>query len=327
MKVHDPHRLRDILRDAFPFRILPAHNEQGHFYKREDTGRVAASVTTKLGFASKPYLYGWYVKRALDYVREYAARLGSDLEGVLKEASGAAVRSRDESAKIGTTAHDAIDRYITSWIETGTRGDSAVGDLTQLCSSKGVEPKVEEIAACRSFDKFLAEIEVIPLASELRVWYEKGGDCFAGTIDSVLLLLSVRKERNGAGILCVSGAQHEYTPQDSGVFWCSVCSRECDPKLIEADWKTSNAIKEKDEYALQTEAYGKAIEVATKIKFDDIWVVRFEKKYADYEILRVSDRKQAWAEWLSVSRAYDQRASREGAPLLTPLTAKKVERI
>lgn len=314
--------LRSTLDGAWAHGIDPCHTAEAHFYKRKDTGRVASSVTTKLGFVSKPYLQTWYVKRAIEHVRENLDRLLSGDEGVLAEAGGAAIRSRDTSAEIGTSAHDAFDRNLTRWIAQGTRPGSAVEDLNALCEAKGVTPRGEEIAACRSYDRFLDENEIIPLASEIRIWYEEGKDCYAGSVDAVFLSLKVHKERIGE-----EGHIHDYTPQESGIWWCA-CGREVDPKLILGDHKTSNAIRGKDDYAQQSVAYAKAIEKETGLKFDDIWVMRYGKGRAEYEVCAVTDRKQAWEEFIAISRAYDRKKERgEHASLLEPLTTKQVIRI
>jgi len=327
MKVYDVSDLRARLAGAFPFAIVPAHTSDEHWYQREDTGKLAASVTTQLSFVAKTYLFTWYVKRAIEHITLNRDRLSVEFDTVLTEASGAAVKSRDRSADIGTTAHDAIDRFISRWISSGRRGDSVVADLEALCRERGVSPRIEEVAACRSFDLFRSENEIIPLATELRVWYEHGKDCFAGTIDSVLLVLSVRKGRDGSGMQCVSGSEHEYVAQGSGTFWCAMCSRECDVRLVLGDWKSSNVIKGKEEYAHQTTAYAHAIEKACGFTFDDIWIVRFEKKRAEYEVLKVADRKQAWKEFLAISRAFSAKHERGKTSLLAPLVEREITRI
>ena len=319
MKAYEPTSIRTSLDSAWKFVVIPCHTADAHFYKREDTGRLAASVTTKLSFVAKPYLQTWYVTKAIDHVHENLDRLLAGDKGVLTEAGSAAVRSRDRSADIGTSAHDAFDKNLTRWLQGGTRPDSAVTDINALCQEKGVEPRGEEIAACRSYDKFLDENEIIPLASEIRVWYEEGKDCYAGSVDAVFLNLTVHKGREGD-----KDHAHDYTAQAGGIWWCA-CGRETEPKLILNDWKTSNTIRGKDDYALQSVAYAQAIEKATGLKFDGIWVIRFNKKYADYEICAVTDRKSAWKEFISISRAFDAKNERTVRPsLLEPLKTKQV---
>lgn len=323
MRSYDIVDLRSRFSRAFSYSIIPDHNERGHRYQRSDTGEQAWSVTTKLALIAKPYLYTWYVKRAVEYVQLHRLRLDTEFDTVLEEARGAAVRSRDSSADIGTTAHDAYDRYLRRWITITSRPEgSAVVDLETLCREHEVEPKGEEIAACRSFDKFLDENEIIPLASEIRVWYQKGKDTFAGTVDAIFLRFEIYKDRNGK-----KACLHDYIQQPNGTLWCAQCSREVTSKLILGDWKTSNAIKGKDEYGQQSEAYAQALQVATGIKFDEIWVIRFGKGRAEYEICKVSDRKAAWREWIAISRAFDEKERRGETGLLVPLKEKIITRL
>lgn len=329
----DIESLRSLFNSCFPL-ISTQHTETEHFYKNENSGRIVASVTGRLSFVSKPYLQTWYAKLAIEHIDQGRPFCSTeeDWEVLLEGAKGAAVRSRDTSAEIGTSAHDAYDKYLASWIRTGTRPDSAVDTLTELCAEKNVEARGEEIAACRSFDRFIAEQEIIPLTSELKVWYEAGKDCFAGSVDAAFLWLRPRKGRVGeTEVVDLEGNKHiahDYIPQeDSAVWWCPPCGREVEPQLVLGDWKTSNSIKGKDDYAQQGTGYAKAIEIAAKVRFDGIWVVRFNKGYASYEIAKVRDRKAAWQEFLTISRAFDAKEARGKESLLGPLEEKVIQRI
>lgn len=323
--IYDIPALRARLATAFPG-IDPCHEPLGHRYLNRDTQKKAWSVTTKLAFVSKGYLPKWYAKRSVEYIREHLSRLLDGDLSVLDEAAGAGEESRDSSASIGTTAHGAIDSYLNEWIKQNRRSPiSATSFLAD--GSRG-----EEIAACRSFDRFLDEQEIIPLASEIRVWYEtvRGNDSFAGTVDAIFLWLNPHKGRVGEhGVITLDGSihSHDYEVQPSGIFWCSACNRECKATLVLGDHKTSNNIKGKDDYAQQDTAYAKAIEKATGLRFQDLWVIRYDKFKAEYEICRVADRKQAWKEFIAISRAFDAKASRGFESLLVPLFEKEVIKI
>lgn len=305
--------LKTRLASAFPLdSIVADHTDNEHYYRNTQTGTRAASVTTKLGIINKGYLQAWYAKLTVEYIRERLSLLCAGDLSVLESARGAASRSRDTSAEIGTSAHDAYDRYLTEWITIGSRPDTP--------SRNFLSPEAggDEICATRSFDRFLNEVEIIPVASEIKVWYEHGNDCFAGTVDALFIVLTVRKDRSGD-----PRCQHDYQYQEgSKVFWCPVCDRECNAKLVLGDHKTSNSIKGKDDYAQQGNAYAKAIEKATGIKIDEVWVMRYGKTKAEYEVMKVKNRKQAWAEFLGISRAYDIIAARGEQSLLVPLKEK-----
>lgn len=345
-KIYDPVDLRNRLATCFPV-ITSCHTPSEHQYRREDTGRVAKSVTTKLGFTNKGYLAVWHTKLAVEHIRVHRDRCATeeDWEILFQEARMAGDNSRDTSAEIGTSAHEAVDLYLQDWIRLGRRprgdgrGPEYDGDRTSPYRRASVylgdNPRGSEVAACRSFDRFADENELIPLASEIKVWYEQcsthkfagcpstdserspacsRADVFAGSVDAAFLLLSVRKGREGEpGVASLDGKPHEehdYVAQESGVLWCSACGRECDAQLILGDWKTSNSIAGKDDYAQQGTAYTTAIEKAANVTFDDVWVVRLSKDRAEYEVRRVEDRKQAWEEFIAISRAYDRKQVR-----------------
>lgn len=319
---YDVADLRARLDGAWKFRILADHTEDEHWYKRDDTERRAASVTTKQGIINKPYLKPWNIKVAVEYVRTHADRFRAGDDMVLEEAKKAPYRDLAQAGEWGTTAHGAIERYCLDWIRDGRPPARSASDYL-LPDAAG-----EEICACRSFDKFRSENEFIVVASEQQVWYEEGKDCFAGTVDAILLWLSVRKGREGdAGVQDLEGnphQEHDYVPQSGNVWWCPPCGREVDVSLILGDWKTSNSIAGHDDYAQQTTAYAKAVEVATGLKFDDIYVIRFDKKRPTYEIRKVDDRKAAWRQFLLISRAFDEIKSREEGTLLVPLKEREV---
>jgi len=315
--------IRDRLRSAFPV-IRAAHTEEGHRYYNEGSGEHAWSVTTKLGFVAKGYLPRWYSKRSVEHIRENLSLLCSGELSVLEQALTAGEDSRDTSGRIGTSSHEAVEHYLTAWIDHKARPH---GSVAQYLNG---EPRGEEVAACRSFDRLIAENEIIPLASELRVWYKNSRDSFAGTVDAVLLKFVVRNGREGQeGVRDLFGKEHtvhDYVHQKGRIFWCPACGREVKAYLILADWKTSNNIKEKDDYAQQDVAYAKAVEKATGLKFDELWVVRLDKHQAAYEICKVNDRKAAWNEFIKISRAFDERQKRTEY-LLAPLADRKVIKI
>lgn len=311
-KQYDLLSLREILHKAFPEGLVLAdHDQTGHWYKNSKTNGRAASVTTKQNVVSKPYLRQWSANRAVEYISANIDRLRSGDVSVLDEARRAHTMELETAGSIGTTAHDAIDKFCQRWIDTGHTEGSAADYLDP--SARG-----EEVAACRSFDKFREEVEFTPIASEIKVWYEEGKDCYAGTVDSVLIVREVYK-----GLAGTTGCKHDYSQQGSPILWCVECGRTVKEKLILGDWKTSNQISNKDEYAEQTEAYARAIEKGTGLKFDGIWVIRFDKSKAEYEIMKVADRPRAWRRFLQTSRLFDARMKSD-EPLLEPLVKRKI---
>ena len=121
MKNYNVTDLRTRIKSAFPFGIVPAHTEAGHFYTREDSGRTAASVTTKLGLVSKGYLHKWYASQAVEHIKANIGRINAGDNSVYDEAKSAGESNRDNASDIGTTAHGAVDLFLSEWIKTGKR--------------------------------------------------------------------------------------------------------------------------------------------------------------------------------------------------------------
>lgn len=315
-KSYDISELRTRLASCFP-PVVPRHTATAHYYERTDSGRVTASVTTKQSFVGKSYLKQWAVNVGIDLIEANFDRLNTaDWPLILAEARQAHTGSLEQSADIGTTAHKAIDRYLRDWISKGSRAETSAAFLGSN-STRG-----EEIAACRSFDRLIKDLELIPVASEISIWYETLRDCFAGNVDAIFILRSPRQDREGN-----KECTHDYARQPSGVLWCAKagCGREVTESLILIDWKTSNSIREKSDYAQQSEAYARAIEKAAGIRFKEVWIVRLSKARAEYEICKVADRKQAWKEFIAISRAYDIKEVRgEQRSLLVPLLTREV---
>lgn len=311
-KSYDIKELRKKLLETFQEGLVVAdHTETEHWYRNTKTDVRAASVTTKQNTVDKPYLKQWAVNRAVDHIEQnIQSILDGNVSYVFDAARSAHKNDLREAGGWGTKIHEAIDGFCQRWIDTGNKTGTSQDYLAQGASG-------QEVAGCRSFDKFKAEVEFWPVASELKVWYQKGKDAYAGTIDAILLVHSVYKEKEG-DFYCI----HDYAEQRPNILWCPRCGRTVKRMLVLGDWKSANTVSGKDEYAEQTVAYATAIEAGTGLKFDDIWIVRFSKEKAEYEIVRVSDRKRAWKRFLMTSRLFDARANT--VPLLEPLNSKLI---
>lgn len=311
MNHYEVHTLRNELARAFPSgKVEPAHTEKGHFYRIEGHEGVAPSVTTVQSIESKSYLKQWGVNRAVEYINDNLAELCSGDIGVLEHARYAHRRELEIAGEIGTTAHGAAEKYAKHWIETGKKKKSATEFL-------GANALSEEIAGTRSFDKFIKENDLIPIGSEVRVWYAHGADMYAGTVDAIYLMGEVCKGKEGT-----ASCEHDYCNTDT----CTFCGRTVTWKLVEVDYKTSNTVAGKNDYAEQVEAYAKAIEQNTGWKFDDLWILQLDKKSAKYTMYKVNNRKRAWERFLATLRHYIE-AQDDSEDLLTQKEEKLVIRI
>lgn len=306
MKNYEVHSLRSELAHAFPSgKVEPAHTQQGHFYKIEGYKEVAPSVTTVQSIESKSYLKQWAVNRAIEYINDNLAGLCAGDIGVFEHARYAHRRELDFAGEVGTTAHEAAEKYVKHWIETGEKKESATEFL-------GHNALPEEIAGTRSFDKFIKEHDLVPIGSEVKVWYAKGKDIYAGTIDSIYLIGDVYKDRCGN-----TSCAHDYSRQKGNREWCFKCGRMIVWKLVEIDYKTSNTVSGKNDYAEQTVAYAHAVEQRTGWRFDDILILQLDKKKAKYTLFKVNNKSRALKRFFATLRHYVEKPKDED--LLTPM--------
>lgn len=317
--IYDIPRLRAQLTSAFPEgSIVGEHTATEHWYRNRGTGQLAPSVTTIQSILTKPYLRQWSVNQAIRHISAELFVPGQVIhveserfEEILKQSSRAHENTRDQAAEWGTKAHQAFEDYLNDWINTGTHKESAKDYLKEGAA-------IEEIAACRSFDRFVGENEIVPIAAELKVWYDKAGVTFAGTADAIVVVRDVYKDRVGG-----QGCNHDYAPQEKKL-WCCMCGREVTERLVLGDWKTSNVVAGKNEYAFQTSAYAKSIEIQTNWKFKDVWIVRFDKAKADYEIVKVIDRKKSFSVFCSIAKTFKKMKEIENIKLLEQNNKKHI---
>lgn len=315
VKIYDAVDLRHRISDAFDQRdIVADHTASEHYYRRISTAERAASVTTKQSLIKG--FKQWAVDRGVDHMVLHRDRFCQGDDSVVYEARRAHVVELGRAADIGTGAHGGYDAYFQDWISITKRPDKLSGAYLH----DGADPA--EICATRSFDRFLDEIEIVPIFSEIRIFYSRGRDSWGGSVDAGFIARTPYKDRGGSGS-CGTGSRgfHDYERQTNGHLWCIRCSREVTEQLILGDWKTSNSI-DKAEYAEQATVYCKTIETGAAIKFDETWIIRFSKEKAHYEILKVSDKKRAWERFLAVSRCYDSRI--EYGTMLEPLIKREV---
>ncbi len=71
------------------------------------------------------------------------------------------------------------------------------------------------------------------------------------------------------------------------------------------DWKTSNSIKNKTEYALQVSAYKQALRELTGLIPKKLWVIRLDKKTGMYEKGIITDARKAIRAYEYISKIYE----------------------
>lgn len=253
--------VRQIIAEKVTGKIIPCHNETGHYYKFVETGAVVSSVTTQ-NVVEKKHLYPWMIRMAVEWLVEenrmskYLSRQ-KELEDAsfpkgekneyLIGAQRAYMDVRDDAGFTGNDAHDVIEDYINAWIETGIKP----ADIRTFVKANA-DPRV--IAVARSAENLFSTKKVIPVAAELLVGDEKWE--MAGTLD--LLVLDVS--------------------------WPEF------PQLELWDWKSSNQVG--DDYARQVSSYQKLFESMTELKISDRKIVRLDKfsdKFNTYLVPRPNE--------------------------------------
>ena len=171
-----PDKIKKIIEERVVGKIKSDHTPEGHAYLLTSGTRVA-SVTTKLGACiSKPHLIPWALRLAIEYLDPLYINGLITPENKISHHKIASTRytaERDAAGFWGHSAHSFIEQYLTAEIN-GTEKPTIPGNNPPVC------------AAIRSFLKFMAENNIVPIASELLVGSEKLR-C-AGTLDFICLM-------------------------------------------------------------------------------------------------------------------------------------------
>ena len=314
------YELRKTILEAVPAEsIESAHTEREHKYRRGDN--LYTSVTTKIGIIEKPYLKQWAVNQGVDH----AIRGLSEIDVISKEdvsrvLEDSRTRHRDvlkRAGELGTEIHLYLEHYLDAIIDGDQKSDGGIREVVSFY--EGTDPNI--ISALRSADEFFAEHKLIPVLSEFKVWNDTHQ--IAGTCDALFIKEEVYKGREGK-----KDCEHHFEEDcnNEKVSFCLNYGRQVESKIIIADWKSSNSIQ-KDDYAWQIAAYKYGLEKATGIKVDESWIIRFSKEKKEYQVLRVTDHRQAMREFAMISKLDDMLRSRGKEKLLENIVQPLVIKI
>ena len=182
--------------------LLAHATERGRMYSRSVTDPpLVPSITTVISQAQSSSLDGWFgymAASALAQDPRLASSLGnaSEMRAVIKDASKAAERYRDDAARRGTRVHYYCEQVALRDLGRPHRLDEARTDLAQ---------HGEDAFAAR-FDEWWDLYQVKPIAPEITVWNSELG--YAGTLDLVATI---------AGRLCVVDFKTRATDRDGMV--------------------------------------------------------------------------------------------------------------
>ena len=117
-------QIREIIGEKIPDGlVVPEHTETEHFYRHTGVDEKYASVTTKSGILSSPYLKVWAAKMAVQYIEKHFSEI--DIEtgaDIYKNAVDAHRVVFEEAGDIGTRGHDIVDQYLTNWLGCSLTG-------------------------------------------------------------------------------------------------------------------------------------------------------------------------------------------------------------
>lgn len=218
------------------------------FYEVE--GVKMPSVTTILNVISKPALQFWYVKMALEYIRQNHGRINEITVGdILKEARKKPDELKEEAANIGSLVHWQLEKLVKSMIETKQSFQVDVDhfDFSGLTSryAKPVDEILEKVVnSTKAFVKWAASVKFEPIESELMVYSRRWH--YAGTLD---------------------------------------CVAKINGKLAVIDFKSSKSYW--PEMDLQVSAYRQAYQEMTGRKPKEAWILRLGKEDGEFEAIQV----------------------------------------
>lgn len=142
-------------------------------------------------------------------------------------------------------------------------------------------------SACLAFLKFFDAHNVKPIAPERRVVSLKYK--YGGTVDLIAMIGIVKKE----GLPLENGEKHDWwlTSNSRQEYTCEKTGRVVEMKLCIGDYKTSNQVDGKAEYAEQVVAYGDAVcEMCDNdFKFQEHIVVQLFKDKPEFKAFRVKN--------------------------------------
>lgn len=259
-------KYRKIIQERVIGKVKADHDDTGHWYLLP-SGKREASVTTKL-ILDKPHLIKWAIRLAFEWMEldeRWNKMTPNNRDEYLQGATLAHTEERDTAGSIGHQAHAVLELYIKEWIANGSPREDIKTMITP-----GTHYKV--FGACRSAEAGFKEYNIVPIASEILVGWEKfrkNGDTLysgAGTLDAIMWNTETRELE----------------------LW---------------DFKTSNQVN--DGYAMQIAAYKKFFEDMTGLKIKKSRVLKIDKFSDKFLCYNVRDTKNAFKAFVAMSFVYD----------------------
>lgn len=236
-------------------KVIPRHNDSGHFYQVMCSGCVAKgafhehekepiypSVTGKLQILKDEGLINYKMNKVIEYVfahwNEFTAE---NIMDHLARAEAVPADVLHDAGDIGTYIHDVREKIFKEWIGTGKKPD----DFLKFLKTVGEDPRA--ISGIRGLRKFVDERDYIPVECEMLLYSHALK--VAGTLDDIGLMRKVMRESNLPDCRHEESIMHEVTR----VIRCARCEFKMRYEFVLLDLKTSNQFK--DHYFFQVALY------------------------------------------------------------------------
>lgn len=269
--------------------VVPEHTEYGHFYRHTGADKAFASVTTKTGVLNNERLKRWAARLAVEYIDRNWKKINdasqSERDAHFKAATLAHEDELKDAGDIGTRGHEAIERYLNRWIETGERP----ADIRRFII--GEDARLWAIT--RSAEQFCKDFDVIPIASELKVASLRYK--YAGTLDSLMMI-----RKNDKYVFAI-------------VDWKTSNQVDDKPEYVmqtSAYWQALNEMTRTNPRVARTGLIP-----------EETVIVQIDKDKMKYKVVKLVDRPGAFKAFTWVSKIYDY--LHNGISKTYPYTPKK----
>lgn len=273
--------LRAQIREAIPQgRIVPRHNEKGHFYEVNENTFSATypSVSAKLQVLKDESLINFKMKQALAYVfRNWKNFTEQNIMEHIANAERQSVDVFEDAGDIGRRIHDYRHKYFTAWIQAGIRPPNILLFLPEE------EKDVRAVSALKALEKFVIENDYWPVISEQMV-YDRGMK-LAGTLDDIGIMRSDFEPQSHQMRQSLRYCKHDWqysAHRGRSVAHCAKCGNAMKKMLVLMDIKTSNQFK--DHYFYQVALYWRMFFNLVGIAPERCFILKLSKTDQTYHI-------------------------------------------
>jgi hypothetical protein len=272
------------IKAALPLgRVVPRHNEHGHFYEVIDGNDaippVYPSVTGKLAILKDESLINYKQNKALEYMfAHYSEFTDANIMEHIEIAKAVPQQNLIQASDVGTEIHDIRQLIFEKWMKDGIKP----ADFVALIPPG--QDDIRIVSAIRALQKFVEDHDYTPIACELFVYSHKLK--VAGTLDDLGMMRQViRKPGQECDHQLLNGSGEKESAiikSRNGKCTCMVCDYQYKYEFVLLDLKSSNALK--DHYFQQVALYWKMFSALVGIKPERCIILQVSKEKGTYKI-------------------------------------------